>query len=106
MKNVGILCLEKNEEFENSSPIYLSQILHNRIQRNEKLIVEPFYKKRKWKVFSKVGIDAEKVQLKLLSYNVLNSNLGRLGASGGNFKGFSLQVFFVVASYSYAKNMV
>jgi len=85
MKNVAILVQDEN--FPESSPIYLSQLLHNRIEKDQKLIVEPFYKNRKWKIFTeshREEIDKEKVQMKFVSYNILNAALGKLGAKQGD----------------------
>lgn len=89
-KNVAVIVLD--QKFPESSPIYLSQILHNRIQKDRTKLIEPFYKSRFWKKFADGGTSANlgagnsenssnTATLRLVSYNMLANNLAQLGAS-------------------------
>ena len=90
--NVVLLALDQN--LPNSTPIYLSPIIHNRIPSPDKKwwfekydlektgkfnLIEPFYKKREWKVFEQPKSPVTS-HIKIISYNMLMSNLAKSSA--------------------------
>merc|ERR1712226_694458 len=75
-KNIAILLFDT--KFENSSPIYLSKILHNRLEKfktyngTDNGLIKPFYKQRKWKNFNQIEKqENNEIELKIISYNML-----------------------------------